>query len=96
MSKSTMQVLVDGSWNTINRGDKQFQRTWTKIDAGLPVRVLHKAKTKAGVKGRPWKVVKNEEALPEGFEASGFEVALGGYAPVDPVEPVSFRVGSAA
>ena len=75
MSKSTMQVLVDGSWNTINRGDKQFQRTWTKIDAGLPVRVLHKAKTKAGVVGRPWKVVKNADALPEGFEASGFEVA---------------------
>ena len=81
MSNFVMQVLVDGSWNTINRGDKQFQRTWTKIDAGLPVRVLHKAKTKAGVEGRPFKVVKNVEALPEGFEASGFEVALGGYAP---------------
>ena len=93
MSNFTMQVLVDGSWNNINRGDKQFQRTWSKIDAGLPVRVLHKAKTKAGVNGRPFKVVKNIEALPEGFEASGFEVVA-----KDAVEPVSFpfRVGSAA
>jgi|TARA_R110002020_G_scaffold363440_1_gene575744 hypothetical protein len=83
MTNFVMQVLkdidVDGGtlheWTNINRGDKQFQRTWTKIDAGLPVRVLHKAKTKAGVFGRPFKVVKNVEALPDGFEASGFEVA---------------------
>ena len=73
MSNFVMQVLVDGSWNTINRGDKQFQRTWTKIDAGLPVRVLHSLNKTKG--GRPFKVVKNVEALPEGFEASGLVVA---------------------
>ena len=75
MSNFVMQALVDGSWKTINRGNKQYQRTWEAIEDGKPVRVLHKAKTKAGVLGRSFKVVKNEEALPEGFEASGFEVA---------------------
>ena len=75
MSNFVMQALVDGSWNTINRGNKQYQRTWEAIKDGKPVRVLHKAKTKAGVEGRPFKVVKNVEALPDGFEASGFEVA---------------------
>ena len=76
MSNFVMQALVDGSWNTINRGNKQYQRTWEAIKDGKPVRVLHKAKTKAGVLGRSFKVVKNEEALPEGFEASGVEVAV--------------------
>jgi len=75
MSNFVMQVLIDGSWNTINRGNKQYQRTWEAIKDGKPVRVLHKAKTKAGVFGRSFKVVKNAEALPEGFEASGFEAA---------------------
>ena len=75
MSNFVMQALVDGSWNTINRGNKQYQRTWEAIEDGKPVRVLHKAKTKAGVFGRSFKVVKNAKALPEGFEASGVEVA---------------------
>ena len=83
MTNFVMQVLkdiaVDGGtlleWTNINRGDEQFKRTWAVIEDGLPVRVLHKVKIKDGVKGRPFKVVKNAEALPEGFEASGFEVA---------------------
>ena len=79
MSNFVMQVLVDGSWNTINRGNKQYQRTWEAIKDGKPVRVLHAFNKSKG--GRSFKVVKNEEALPEGFEASGVEVALGGYAP---------------
>lgn len=73
MSNFVMQVLVDGSWNTINRGNTQYQRTWEAIKDGKPVRVLHSLNKTKG--GRPFKVVKNEKALPEGFEASGVEVA---------------------
>ena len=73
MSNFVMQVLVDGSWNTINRGNTQYQRTWEAIKDGKPVRVLHSLNKTKG--GRPFKVVKNVEALPDGFEASGFEVA---------------------
>ena len=54
-------VLLE--WKNINRGKKQFQRTWKKIDNGNPVRVLHG--------NGSFKVVKNVEALPKGFEASG-------------------------
>ena len=36
-----MQAFVDGEWKTINRGKNQFQRTWDKIKAELPVRVVH-------------------------------------------------------
>ena len=75
MSTFVMQALVDGSWNTINRGNKQYQRTWEVIKDGLPVRVLHQAKVKDGELRRSFKVVKNVDALPEGIEASGFEVA---------------------
>ena len=73
MSNFVMQVLVDGSWNTINRGNTQYQRTWEAIKDGKPVRVLHSLNKTKG--GRPFKVVKNEKALPDGFEASGVEVA---------------------
>jgi len=73
MSNFVMQALVDGSWNTINRGNTQYQRTWEAIKDGKPVRVLHSLNKTKG--GRPFKVVKNEKALPEGFEASGFEAA---------------------
>ena len=83
MTNFVMQVLkdidVDGGtlheWSNINRGDNQYQRTWKTIEDGLPVRVLHQTKVKDGVSGRSFKVVKNAEALPKGFEASGFEVA---------------------
>ena len=64
---NVVQVL----WTNINRGDQQFQRTWKKINAGRPVRVLHPFNKKKG--GRPYKVVKNVEALPECFKASGVE-----------------------
>ena len=73
MSNFVMQVLVDGSWNTINRGNTQYQRTWEAIKDGKPDRVLHSLNKTKG--GRPFKVGKNEKALPEGFEASGVEVA---------------------
>ena len=36
-----MQAFVDGEWKNINRGKNQFQRTWDKIKAELPVRVVH-------------------------------------------------------
>ena len=81
MTNFVMQVLKDKVWTNINRGNEQYKRTWEVIKDGLPVRVLHKVKIKDGVSGRSYKVVKNIESLPEGFEASGFEVALGGYAP---------------
>ena len=54
-------VLLE--WKNINRGKNQFQRTWKKIDNGNPVRVLHG--------NGSFMVVKNAEALPRGFEASG-------------------------
>jgi len=81
MTNFVMQVLkdidVDGGtlheWSNINRGNTQYQRTWEAIKDGKPVRVLHAFNQSKG--GRSWKVVKNAEALPKGFEASGFEVA---------------------
>ena len=63
--------VVEVLWTNINRGNQQFQRTWKKINAGRPVRVLHPFNKKKG--GRPFKVVKNAEALPKGFEASGVD-----------------------
>ena len=58
-----MQAFVDGEWKNINRGKTQFQRTWDKIKAELPVRVVHS--------NGSHKVTSNGDKLPEG-EALSF------------------------
>ena len=58
-----MQAFVDGEWKTINRGKNQFQRTWDKIKAELPVRVKHG--------NGSFKVTSNGDKLTEG-EALSF------------------------
>ena len=73
MTEKVFQVLQDKEWKTINRGNTQFKRTWEAIDSGNPVRVLHPFNEKKG--GRSFFVIKNAEALPEGIEARGLEVA---------------------